>query len=187
MPLVAECRVWDSKRDLALAQVVAVEAVAKGGAVPPFAFIRPAAAPPKLNAPLVCVGQPGAEDLEAATPGRATGYELFHISRGRFRGLVPGVDVDDNAEMGVLMHDCWTYWGHSGAGLVSEVTGELVGVHSSWDEGSGMRRGVAWECVWGFLKGVRLGVGVEVGGRVEERMGMSKADAIVVEDDGEGS
>lgn len=35
--------------------------------------------------------------------------------------------------------------------MVERGTGRLVGVHSSWDEESGMRRGVAWEAVRAFL------------------------------------
>jgi V8-like Glu-specific endopeptidase len=51
--------------------------------------------------------------------------------------MAPGADPQDNAEIGALMHDAWTYWGHSGAPLVAEGDGGLVGVHSSWEEGRG--------------------------------------------------
>lgn len=51
------------------------------------------------------------------------------------------------------MHDCWTYWGHSGAPLLERRTGQLVGLHSSWDEETGMRRGVGCEAIAGFLEG----------------------------------
>ena len=62
------------------------------------------------------------------------------------------------------MHDAWTYWGHSGAPLVSAEAGpdgwKLVGVHSSWDEGSGMRRGGGvGVCEGGGFGGVDAGVG----------------------------
>lgn len=49
------------------------------------------------------------------------------------------------------MHDCWTYWGHSGAPLMLRATGELVGLHSSWDDQSGMRRGVPLVALRAFL------------------------------------
>lgn len=85
------------------------------------------------------------------------------------------------------MHDCWTYWGHSGAPIVGrrsqggsrrgggerakrrgrrkakfergegegegrgEGGGMLMGLHSSWDDTTGMRRGVAWEAIRAFL------------------------------------
>jgi len=77
---------------------------------------------------------------------------VLHISSGKYRGLSPGQDPQDNSEIGALMHDCWTYWGHSGAPLVERRTGGLVGLHSSWDEETGMRRGVAWEAVQAFLE-----------------------------------
>lgn len=83
--------------------------------------------------------------------GVKTGYDVLCVSEGRFHGCAEGQDVEDNEEIGALKHDCWTYWGHSGAGLVERGTGRLVGVHSSWDEESGMRRGVAWEAVKAFL------------------------------------
>ena len=43
-----------------------------------------------------------------------------------------------SAEGKSLMHSCWTYWGHSGAPLFDEL-GRVCGLHSSWDDRSGMR------------------------------------------------
>ena len=115
---------------------------------------------------LVCIGHPGSEDLEAEVEGRKTGYDVLHISAGAFRGYSEGQDVHDNSEIGALMHDCWTYWGHSGAplvrrgrkgmevGVVEEGSGELVGLHSSWDDETAMRRGVGLEAIKVFLEGV---------------------------------
>ena len=51
-----------------------------------------------------------------------------------------------------LMDDCWTYWGHSGAPLIDAKSGEVVGLHSSWDDETGMRRGVAWEALHEFVE-----------------------------------
>lgn len=76
----------------------------------------------------------------------------MHVSGGRFRGYAEGQDRLDNGEIGALMHDCWTYWGHSGAPLVEWRKGGLVGVHSSWDSGTGMRRGVGVEALGGFVR-----------------------------------
>lgn len=64
----------------------------------------------------------------------------------------------DNAEIGALMHDCWTYWGHSGAPLVDAKAGGLVGLHSSWDEETGMRRGIGVEAIVEFLREAGVGV-----------------------------
>lgn len=150
----AECVAWDPIRDLALLQVVAAQA---GEAEPQpaqdikFPFVRVSDAPPVKNAPMVCVGHPGSEDLEASQPGILTNYDVLHVSAGRFRGYAEQ-DLQDNSEIGALMHDCWTYWGHSGAPLVDWGSGTLVGLHSSWDDETGMRRGVAWEAIREFLQ-----------------------------------
>lgn len=61
--------------------------------------------------------------------------------------------AQDNSEIGALMHDCWTYWGHSGAPLVEVRSGLLVGLHSSWDEDTDMRRGIGGEAIGAFLEG----------------------------------
>lgn len=141
----ALCIAFDPRRDLALLQITHSQTPG------PFPFISVADAAPKPGARLLCVGHPGSEDLETDVVGVKTGYDVLCVSEGRFRGCAEGQDVQDNEEIGALKHDCWTYWGHSGAGLVERGTGRLVGVHSSWDEESGMRRGVAWEAVRGFL------------------------------------
>ena len=103
-------------------------------------------------AKLVCIGHPGSEDLEASESGIKTGYDVLHVSTGAFRGLAEGQDVQDNSEIGALKHDCWTYWGHSGAPLVDRRTGNLIGLHSSWDDETGMRRGVALEAIQAFMR-----------------------------------
>lgn len=86
--------------------------------------------------------------------GVETGYEVLCVSEGRFRGYAEGQDVQDTEEIGALMHSYWTYWGQSGAPLVEKTArmGErLVGVHSSWDDETGMRRGVGVEAIREFL------------------------------------
>ena len=82
--------------------------------------------------------------------GIKTNFDVLHVSDGRFRGLAAGQDVQDNSEIGALMHDCWTYWGHSGAPLI--CAGQLIGLHSSWDNKTGMRRGVGVEAIQNFLE-----------------------------------
>jgi hypothetical protein len=106
---------------------------------------------PKVRTLLLCIGHPGSEDLEVGRPGVATGYDVLHISDGRFKGYAKGQDVQDNSEIGALMHDCWTYWGHSGAPLLDVKSGALIGLHSSWDDKTAMRRGVGWEALRDFL------------------------------------
>ncbi|PGH14856.1 hypothetical protein AJ80_05782 [Polytolypa hystricis UAMH7299] len=166
----AECRVWDGRRDLALLKIVAVEMEVGGGggggsdtlivnaddesSVPPsFHFVQLASSfdeDANLGMPITCIGQPGAEDLESAT-ARQTGYDIIHISEGRFRGLIPGADPQDNSEIGTLKHDAWTYWGHSGAPLLRNRDAALIGLHSSWDDQTAMRHGVPLAAISAFL------------------------------------
>ncbi|KAK5704680.1 hypothetical protein LTR17_021682 [Elasticomyces elasticus] len=154
----AKCIAWDGGRDLALLRVVAAQvrpgdATVKtlvGITTPSFPTVALSEGPPKRNAALHCIGHPGSEDLEVNKAGVATGYDCLHVSEGRYRGIAIGQDVHDNSEIGALKHDCWTYWGHSGAPLIDDH-GMLVGLHSSWDDETGMRRGVAWEAVKAFL------------------------------------
>lgn len=145
-PVQARAVACDPYRDLALLQ-----AIAAPSSFTKFPFIRLAATSPKPNSQLLCIGHPGSEDLEADTSGIATDYDVLHISEGRFRGLAVDQDAQDNSEIGALMHDCWTHWGHSGAPLIEKTSGKLIGLHSSWDDETGMRRGVGWEALKAFL------------------------------------
>lgn len=155
--VAAKCTAWDPQRDLALLKITAVatDQSPPGSAAVRFPSVALADRPPPLDAKLVCIGHPGSEDLEAAKPGAKTGYDVLHVSTGAFRGYAEGQDLQDNSEIGALQHDCWTYWGHSGAPLLERESGRLVGLHSSWDDETGMRRGVALEAIQAFL-GVHL-------------------------------
>jgi len=162
----AQCVAWDEKRDLALLRITAASRLAEhvdGSPHMLFPFVDIASQPPllasgnKKGTPLVCIGHPGSEDLEALpTPDSdepiLTGYDVLHVSRGYYHGLASNQDVQDNSEIGALQHDCWTYWGHSGAPLIDTKSGKVVGLHSSWDDETGMRRGVAWEALQEFMK-----------------------------------
>lgn len=150
-----ECRVWDARRDLALAKVVCVEVPEELGSSrshptrPDFAFVSLSTSQ-STTAPIICIGQPGADDLESDAP-RKTAYDLIEVSKGRLCGMIPHVDPQDNSEIGVLKHDAWTYWGHSGAPLLRRVDGSLLGLHSSWDDRTGMRHGVPLVAIRAFL------------------------------------
>lgn len=77
--------------------------------------------------------------------------------------MVSGQDPNDNEEIGSLMHDAWTYWGHSGAPLLLRGgEGGLVGLHSIWDEGTGMRHGVPAAAIESSLGEWLDGAGREV-------------------------
>jgi hypothetical protein len=121
-----------------------------------FASLKIADAPPPPNARLVCIGHPGSEDLEASEPGVRTNYDVLHLSTGSFRGYSAGQNLQDNSDIGALMHDCWTYWGHSGAPLLDRQSGRLIGLHSSWDDETAMRRGVPLEAIQAFLESCSL-------------------------------
>ena len=151
-----ECVAWDARRDLALLQIVAAEGAENGSlAIYPFATIaRKAPVTPRTKkTPLICIGHPGSEDLEvvATSAPVPTNYDVLHVSYGHYRGMAVGQDVHDNSDIGALKHDCWTYWGHSGAPLIATECGEVMGLHSSWDDQTGMRRGIGWEAIDGFL------------------------------------
>ncbi|KAJ5464366.1 uncharacterized protein N7458_000052 [Penicillium daleae] len=146
-----ECQVWDARRDLALAKVVCIEAPeelssssSSHPATPVFTFV-PLSTSQSTTAPIICIGQPGADDLDK------TAYDLIEISKGRLCGLIPDVDPQDNSEIGALKHDAWTYWGHSGAPLLRRADGSLLGLHSSWDDSTGMRHGVPLAAIKAFL------------------------------------
>jgi hypothetical protein len=163
----AECVGWDQKRDLALLRITAADRLAAdhADAASPmlFPFVDIASQTPlfapgdKQTTRLICIGHPGSEDLEAVPTSDSsepmlTDYDVLHISRGYYHGLASDQDVQDNSEIGALKHDCWTYWGHSGAPLIDSKSGEVVGLHSSWDDQTRMRRGVAWEALHEFME-----------------------------------
>jgi hypothetical protein len=154
LAVLVECRAWDPRRDLALLKIIAIETPAPGnlasGSTPVFACLKLSEAAPKYRLQLICIGQPGRDDLEAEG-NKKTKYNLIEISKGRLKGMVKGQDPQDNAEIGSLMHDCWTYWGHSGAPLISAEEGGLVGLHSSWDDKTAMRHGVPGVAIREFL------------------------------------
>jgi V8-like Glu-specific endopeptidase len=52
------------------------------------------------------------------------------------------VYVDKKRDLGPLAHDCWTYWGHSGAPLINKQ-GEVVGMHNSWNPKNAMRHAMS--------------------------------------------
>ena len=149
-----ECRAWDGIRDLALLRVIAVETDVKlSGEVPQFRSVPLSQVDGLPNTPILCIGQPGRDDLESSTK-RKTKYNLFEVSEGRLRGMVHGADPHNNSGIGSLRHDAWTYWGHSGAPLVRKRDGFLMGLHSSWDDQTTMRHGIPIEAVHAFLRDI---------------------------------
>lgn len=147
-----ECRDWDSKRDLALLKIIAIEAsVDENLKIPSFRSVSLSSRTPARKTPIICIGQPGMDDLES-TSNRPTKYNLVEVSEGTFCGIVHGADPHDNSEIGSLRHDAWTYWGHSGAPLLWRDDGTLMGLHSSWDDETSMRHGIPLVAIRAFLE-----------------------------------
>ncbi|KAK9777230.1 putative Trypsin-like cysteine/serine peptidase domain-containing protein [Seiridium cardinale] len=157
--VAARCVAWDGKRDLALLQIVAAQPDPLGLAFPDVLI---ESTTPGVGSQVVCVGHPGSEDLEAVQPGIRTNYDVLHVSTGVYHGCAEGQDVQDNSEIGALMHDAWTYWGHSGAPIFCMKSGHIIGLHSSWDDETGMRRGIALEALQQFLKSNSAVVGADL-------------------------
>ncbi|CEJ54969.1 hypothetical protein PMG11_01255 [Penicillium brasilianum] len=183
-----ECVVWDARRDLALARVGCIETPAElgdsRGAVPvtPIFAYTPLSRSQSTTAPIICIGQPGADDLESAAP-RRTAYDLVEISEGRLCGMIPDVDPQDNSEIGTLKHNAWTYWGHSGAPLLRRGDGSLLGLHSSWDDHTAMRHGVPLVAIKAFLDAHLPKDEVDLPGSVESARSLeTKEPEIIVID-----
>jgi len=132
----SSCVGIDAHLDLALCQV-------EGGKDLPCAPL--AARAPKVGTPVVCIGQPG-----STTPnGKPTGYKPFHVSAGTIRGLMD--NPLGSQRLGRVMHDAWTYWGHSGSPLFDN-DGGIVALHNSWDSSTSMRRAVPYQAITVFLE-----------------------------------
>ena len=100
---------------------------------------------PKRECSLFCIGNPSNIDLEG---DGNTDFEpkIFHLSFGRLK-LIGNRSTDG---LGGYGHNCWTYWGHSGAPIFNEK-GDLVALHNSWNDESGMRHAVRWDSIKQFV------------------------------------
>ncbi len=125
----------DAKLDLAL---LAIE----GDADLPFVAL--AAHAPAVGDPVTVIGQPGSRTPD----NQPTGYDAFTVSTGAVRGLRG--DPLGSQRLGALMHDAWTYWGHSGSPLF-DADGNVVGLHNSWDSRTAMRHAVPYQALAQFL------------------------------------
>ena len=148
----AVCTAIDEDLDLAICSITTDDRL-------PFA--RVGHTPPREGAPVVCIGQPGAQ-----TPtGKLTGYQPFNVSTGAIRGFVG--DPLGSQKLGRTKHDAWTYWGHSGSPLFDE-RGEVVALHNSWDPSTAMRHAVTQQAIAKFLKDCELEESVAPPSRLEE-------------------
>jgi hypothetical protein len=132
----ATCVAFDARLDLAVCTIAGAEGL-------PSAPL--AAAAPQAGSWVACIGQPGSRSPQ----GAPTGYQPFHVSTGKFRGVLG--DPLGSQTLGRAVHDAWTYWGHSGCPLFN-ADGAVVALHNSWDADTGMRRAVPWEAIVHFLR-----------------------------------
>lgn len=81
-------------------------------AVAAFTYLKVAKGIPVPRLPVLCIGPPGKDDLEAEE-NKKMECNLFEISEGMCRWMVRGkdpVDPPDNGRIGAFVHDAWTYW-----------------------------------------------------------------------------
>jgi len=94
---------------------------------------------PKKNEKIFCIGNPGFTMIDDDGYLEHNEYKPFWISFGKIKGYLRDQIYCKN-DLGPLIHNCWTYWGHSGAPLFN-YEGELIGMHNSWNEKNADRHG----------------------------------------------
>lgn len=105
------------------------------------------------NSDLFCIGNPYCYDLESKIKKKKTYFHPFNLSKGKVIDYEKDFIFGNiSKELGPLQHNCWTYWGHSGAPLFNNK-GEIVGVHNSWNDENGMRHGLSAASINKFLEG----------------------------------
>ena len=92
---------------------------------------------PRKN--IFCIGNPGFIMYDEEGNLDKKEYKPFWISFGKIKGYLKDQIYCKN-DLGPLIHNCWTYWGHSGAPLFN-FDGELIGMHNSWNEKNADRHG----------------------------------------------
>ena len=98
---------------------------------------------PPRGTPVVCVGNPYDWDLEAPDGAAPTpmGFRPFHLSAGTL--IRTTATAAATGALGRQIHGAWTYWGHSGAPLVSP-NGRIAGMHHAWNPENADRHAVHW-------------------------------------------
>lgn len=82
-----ECRIWDGTRDLALLIITIESSHTKEGQSPIFPYVPLSEKELPYRVPILCIGQPGRDDLESTSAER-TKYNRVEVSEGTFRGMV---------------------------------------------------------------------------------------------------
>lgn len=93
----------------------------------------------KIGENIFCIGNPCFTMHDDYGKLEKNHYKPFWISFGKIKGYMKDGIYCKN-DLGPLIHDCWTYWGHSGAPIFN-LKGEIVGMHNSWNERNANRHG----------------------------------------------
>ena len=93
----------------------------------------------KVGEKVFCIGNPGFAMYCDNGKFEKNHYKPFWISFGKIKGYI-GDGIYCKNELGPLIHNCWTYWGHSGAPIFNS-NGKIIGMHNSWNERNADRHG----------------------------------------------
>ena len=93
----------------------------------------------KVGEKVFCIGNPGFAMYDDNGKFEKNHYKPFWISFGKIKGYI-GDGIYCKNELGPLIHNCWTYWGHSGAPIFNS-NGKIIGMHNSWNERNADRHG----------------------------------------------
>lgn len=86
----------------------------------------------KIGEKVFCIGNPCFTMYDDYGKLEKNNYQPFWITFGKIKGYI-GNGIYCKKELGPLIHNCWTYWGHSGAPIFNN-NGEIVGMHNSWND-----------------------------------------------------
>jgi hypothetical protein len=95
----------------------------------------------KIGENIFCIGNPCFIIYNDNKKLEKNNYKPFWISFGKIKGYLKDKIYGEN-NLGPLIHDCWTYWGHSGAPIFN-INGEIIGMHNSWNEKNANRHGIS--------------------------------------------
>ena len=140
----------DEKLDLALLKIIEIyenEKYFKIEKIPEKKFlyskikVTPKKENEKVGEKIFCIGNPCFAMYDDYGKFEKNKYKPFWVTFGKIKGYI-GDAIYCKKELGPLIHNCWTYWGHSGAPIFNKY-GEIVGMHNSWNDKNGDRHGLS--------------------------------------------
>ena len=120
-------------------------------------YTQIAQSPARKNQQLYCIGNPTNIDMELDDEDEMIfDPPFFHTSDGVCNGYMKCKQEENKKKLGKLglgrlKHDCWTYWGHSGAPLFNNKS-ELCGIHNGWNDQNAMRHAIPLCAIQEFVK-----------------------------------